>query len=124
MAIAATSGVDLNKYEKEEAAVCRLWDEVRADGVEAGRIEGKIDGRIEGKAEDIIDIFVTIQDLHSQNARIYILANYEVDWLDILLIGRLLPSLPMCKLYYIRKRKRTTCTYAAADPEQLQYFLN
>ena len=63
---------------------------------------------------------VTIQDLHSQNARIYILADYEVDWLDILLIGRLLLSLPMCKLYYIRKRKRTTCTYAAAGPEQLQ----
>ena len=67
---------------------------------------------------------VTIQDLHSQNARIYILANYEVDWLDILLIGRLLPSLPMCKLYYIRKRKRTTCTYAAAGPEQLQKIKN
>ena len=75
MAIAATSGVDLNKYEKEEATVCRLWDEVRADGVEEGRIEG----RIEGKAEAVIDILVTIQDLHSQNARIYILANYEVD---------------------------------------------
>ena len=27
--------------------------------------------------------------------------------------------LHMCKLYYIRKRKRTTCTYAAAGPEQL-----
>ena len=36
-------------------------------------------------------ITVTIQDLHSQNARMYILANYKVDWLDILLIGRLLP---------------------------------
>lgn len=37
MAIAATSGVDLNKYEKEEVTVCRLWDEVRADGVEDGK---------------------------------------------------------------------------------------
>ena len=52
----------------------------------------------------------------------YILANNEVDWLDILLIGRLLPSLFMCKLYYIRKCKRTTCTYAAADPEQLHFL--
>lgn len=58
MAIAATSGVDLNKYEKEEATVCRLWDEVRADGVE--------EGRIEGKAEDIIDILEDVGNVSEE----------------------------------------------------------
>lgn len=62
MAIAATSGVDLNKYEKEEATVCRLWDEVRADGVEEGRIEG----RIEGKAESIIDILEDVGNVSEE----------------------------------------------------------
>ena len=35
-------------------------------------------------------------------------------------LGGYSQCLHMCKLYYIRKRKRTTCTYAAAGPEQLQ----
>ena len=34
-------------------------------------------------------------------------------------LGGYSQCLHMCKLYYIRKRKRTTCTYAAAGPEQL-----
>ena len=34
-------------------------------------------------------------------------------------LGGYSQCLHMCKLYDIRKRKRTTCTHAAAGPEQL-----
>jgi hypothetical protein len=50
--IAATSKLNLNvNDEKEEITVCKLWDEVRAEGKAEGKAEGRAEGRAEGKAE-------------------------------------------------------------------------
>jgi hypothetical protein len=45
MAVAATSKISLQKFEKEEnVAMCKLWDEVREDGFIEGEARGKADG--------------------------------------------------------------------------------
>lgn len=54
----------------------------------------------------------TVQNVHPQNARRYILPEKQWGWRDILLIGRLLPSLHMCNTHFIRKRKCVCGTYA------------
>jgi hypothetical protein len=51
MAIAATSKINLKKFEKEaDVTMCKLWDDIRN--------EGKIEGKAEGKAEAIIEFML------------------------------------------------------------------
>lgn len=47
MAIAATSKIDLQKYnKKEETAMCSLFDELMEEGRQEGRMEGREEGKI------------------------------------------------------------------------------
>jgi hypothetical protein len=53
MAIAATSKVSLKKYEKEsDATMCKLWDDIRNEGI----AEGEALGRTNGRRDDIISM--------------------------------------------------------------------
>jgi predicted transposase YdaD len=59
MAVAATSKISLQKFEKEEnVAMCKLWDEVREDGFiegEAlGEARGEARGETNGEAKGIV----------------------------------------------------------------------
>ncbi len=74
MAIAATSKVNLKEYEKEEdVTVCKLWDEIREEGV----LEGEAKGIIEmGKAfnlskSNIIDKLMDNLNIELQAAEKY-----------------------------------------------------
>ncbi len=74
MAIAATSKIDLKEYEKEEdVTVCKLWDEIREEGV----LEGEAKGIIEmGKAfnlskSNIIDKLMDNLNIELQAAEKY-----------------------------------------------------
>jgi hypothetical protein len=49
MAVAATSKISLQKFEKEEnVAMCKLWDEVREDGFMEGEALGETNGEAKG----------------------------------------------------------------------------
>jgi predicted transposase YdaD len=53
--IASTTKVKLDVFEdEEEVTVCKLWDEVKAEGKTEGKAEGRAEGKAEGKAEEIV----------------------------------------------------------------------
>jgi hypothetical protein len=56
LAIAATSKINLAKFEKEDATMCKLWDEIWEEGRTNGRAEGRTEGRAEGTIETLFSL--------------------------------------------------------------------
>lgn len=54
-AVAAATGVTIQRNEEGKISMCTLWDEVREEGREAGRIEGMAAGKAEGRTLEIFD---------------------------------------------------------------------